>query len=236
MNGYVLLHRKIVDWEWYTDVNTKTLFLHLILLANHKDKQWRGKTIKRGELVTSRGTLAEQTGLSVQQVRTSLKKLQSTNDITIKTTNKNTLIMVVKYDFYQSDKPTKKEISTNNQPTEQPSNNHQVTTNNNDNKNNKLYIVPIIDYLNTLADKKYTYKNKEFNKLILGRIHDGYTVEQLKEVIKKKCDDWIGTQYEKYLTPTTLFRPSNFETYLNAKETKHKANTTSDVYKGMVKY
>jgi hypothetical protein len=42
MNGYIKLHRKLVDWEWYTDIPTKTLFIHLLLVANHKPNKWRG--------------------------------------------------------------------------------------------------------------------------------------------------------------------------------------------------
>lgn len=121
MNGFVLLHRKMVDWEWYTDINVKALFIHLILMANHSDQKWRGQVVKRGELVTSIGNLAAQNGMTVMQVRTALKKLQKTGDVTIKTTSKNTVIMVVKYDFYQAE--------------QQPSNN-QITTNNNDNNVN----------------------------------------------------------------------------------------------------
>ena len=140
MNGFVLLHRKIVDWEWYTDINTKCLFIHLILLANHKDEKWRGETVKRGTCVTSLGNLSAQTGLTFQQVRTSLKKLERTGDITIKATNKNTVIMLVKYDFYQSEMQTivernNKQI-TSQSTINQQSNNKQVTTNNNDNNVN----------------------------------------------------------------------------------------------------
>ena len=44
--GWIKLHRKFLKWEWYSDINTKSLFLHLLLTANHKDKQWQGITVK----------------------------------------------------------------------------------------------------------------------------------------------------------------------------------------------
>ena len=44
-----------------------------------------------------------------------------------------------------------------------------------------------------------------------------YHTEDLKAVIDKKVAEWKGTEFEKYLTPETLFRPSNFEKYLNQK-------------------
>lgn len=136
MNGFVLLHRKMVDWEWYTDINVKALFIHLILMANHSDQNWRGQVVKRGELVTSIGNLAAQNGMTVMQVRTALKKLQKTGDVTIKTTSKNTVIMVVNYDFYQAEQQTNNTQNNNQVTIEQQTNNNQITTNNNDNNVN----------------------------------------------------------------------------------------------------
>lgn len=239
MNGYIRLYRKIVDWEWYTDTKTKALFIHLLLLANHDDKKWRGEIIKRGELVTSRSSLSSQTGLSEQQIRTSLRKLQSTNDITIKTTNKNTLIMVVKYDFYQSDEQTKMERATNGLTNNQPSSNHQITTNKNDKNNkkekNNIYSrVPddvdlsiaeneeipyeeIVGYLNNLANTNYRYQTIATKDKIKARWDEGFRLSDFKTVIKNKCDDWLNTELEKYLRPETLFG-NKFESYLNQKQ------------------
>jgi DNA-binding transcriptional MocR family regulator len=101
MDGWIKLHRKMLDWEWYNNNNTKIVFLHLLLTANHKEKKWKGITIKRGQKLTSIQHLAEDTNLSTQQVRTALDKLKSTNEITTKSTNKNTLITIEKYSDYQ---------------------------------------------------------------------------------------------------------------------------------------
>ena len=92
MEGWIKLHRKLTEWEWYKDNNTKSLFIHLLLMANHKDGRFQGQEGKRGQLITGRKVLSVQTGLSEQQIRTGLNKLISTNEITIKTTNKNSLI------------------------------------------------------------------------------------------------------------------------------------------------
>jgi len=76
-------------------------------------------------------------------------------------------------------------------------------------------IKEIIDYINLVCSKHYTYKNSSYNKKIRARLKDGYTVEDFKTVIDKKFTTWHGTEFEMYLTPDTLFRPGKFETYLN---------------------
>ena len=136
MEGWIKLHRKMVDWEWYNDTNVKIIFLHLLLTVNHKEQKWRGQTVLRGQKLTSIEHLADDVGLTIQQTRTALKKLKSTNEITIKTTNKNTLITIEKFNDYQVDikennKQNNKQSNnplTNNQQT----NNKQITTNKNE--------------------------------------------------------------------------------------------------------
>ena len=135
--GWIKLHRSLLDWEWYDDINVMRVFLHCLLMANHKDKKYRGAVVERGSFLTGRDTLASQTGLTVQQIRTSLNKLKSTNELTIKSSKQGTVIQVVSYDKYQE--------VTNESTTHQPDSNQIVTTNKK-NKNKKN------EKKNTLAD------------------------------------------------------------------------------------
>lgn len=116
--GYVKDWRKILEWEWYTDYKTCHLFRHCILKANIEDKQWRGQEIEKGSFITSLENLSKETGLSVQNIRTSFKKL--TNELTIKTTNRNTIISIKNYENYQG---LTNELTINQQTT-----NKQLTT------------------------------------------------------------------------------------------------------------
>lgn len=141
--GWISLYRMFTEWGWYKDQNVKSLFLHCLLKANFKDKPWKGITIKRGQFVTSINTLCKELGLSYQQVRTALDKLSATKEITCESTNKYTLITVIKYSDYQSaERFTNKVVNMlgNNQPTinQQSSNNQITTTNNVNNSNNSL--------------------------------------------------------------------------------------------------
>ena len=103
-NGFIVLHRKIIKWEWYTDNNVFKLFLHLLLRANHEDKYWRGILVKRGQLITSIKHLSDETGLSIKQVRTALDKLKSTGEVVLKGQSRYTLVTIEKYSDYQDKK------------------------------------------------------------------------------------------------------------------------------------
>lgn len=136
MQGWITLHRKLINWGWYPDVNVSRVFVHLLLVANHKQGEFLGTKVKRGQFITSYQKLSNATFLTIKQVRTALRKLESTGDISVRTTNKFTLITVSNYDAYQSDDieqgQTKGKPKANGGQTE----GKQRATNNNDNNNN----------------------------------------------------------------------------------------------------
>ena len=107
-NGFVKLHRSILKWEWYDDVNTKVVFLHLLLTVSIEDTKWHGITVKRGSRVSSYAKLAEETGLSVRQVRTAIAHLEATGEATRTKYQKYTVFAINNYDEYQTttSKPT----------------------------------------------------------------------------------------------------------------------------------
>lgn len=129
---FAIFFRKIFDWEWYTDSKTFHLFFHCVLRANHEPNSYQGIPLKRGQFVTGRKKLSVETGLSEQEVRTILKRLKSTNEITIQSNHRNSIITVNNYDEYQSFYAKKRKI---NQQT-----NREITTNNNNIYNTKEYI------------------------------------------------------------------------------------------------
>lgn len=149
MEGWICLYKKLINWEWYQDGNTCRLFIHLLLLANYEDKYWQGQLIKRGQLVTSLEHLSDDLGLSVQQIRTSIKKLKSTGEITSKATNKYTLVTIERYEDYQS----KEEKATSKITNEQQTNNKQITTTNNITNINKIKLNYLYLYITEKADK-----------------------------------------------------------------------------------
>lgn len=146
VNTWIKLYRKFIEWEWYTDVNCKVVFIHLLITANNKPKRWQGREIGIGEVITGRNALAEEVGLSVQQVRTALKKLSDSGEIEIENTNRFSVIKMVNFQKYQEkskNQPSNNQVrdleaqrfesggtcEDNQQITnKQPSDNHQITT------------------------------------------------------------------------------------------------------------
>ena len=130
--GHIKVDRKIINWEWYNDANMVHLFLHLLIKANYKTGKFQGITVRRGQLITGRLKLATVLGLTEMQIRSCLNKLKSTNEITVKVTNRFSIITVCKYDDYQSLK--ERDNQQDNQPAiqqitnKQPTDNQQITT------------------------------------------------------------------------------------------------------------
>lgn len=99
--GRISLHRKILVWEWYSDINTCRLFIHMLLKANWKEGKFRGTTVPRGSFVSSIDKLSEETSLTKREIRTAISHLKMTGEVTVKTTNKYSIFTIENYDFYQ---------------------------------------------------------------------------------------------------------------------------------------
>lgn len=129
---FVKISESITDWDWYQDSNTSRLFIHCIIKANWKDGKFQGKEIKRGSFVTSTKKLSLELGLSEQNIKTAIKHLKHSGDITSKGQSKYSIITVLNYDKWQ--KSNKQSNSQNNNEanehvtSNQPASNQQVTT------------------------------------------------------------------------------------------------------------
>ena len=90
----------------------------------------------------------------------------------------------------------------------------------------------IIDYLNLKAKTNYKVTSKKTQQLINARFKDGFKVEDFRKVTDKKCIEWLGTEFEKFLRPETLFG-AKFEGYLNQRNTPAtKSNNKDSIFRG----
>ena len=208
-NGFIYLHRKMKDWEWYSDNNIRGVFIHLVLFANHENNNWQGTEIQRGQIVVGRNELSKTLGISQQSIRTTIKKLKSTNEITTKSTNKYTIITIIKYDDYQNNRVKLTNKTTSKLTNEQPTTNQQLTTNNKDNKDNNINKEQLL--ATDVAVKEPDEVNLllgEFKKDINPTINFGNTTQ------RKSCMDLIKQfGYEKVLNTLNYYRTIQTDKY-----------------------
>ena len=132
MNGFIKLHRSMLEWEWYTDPITMRVFIHLLLNASFKESRFMGMEVHPGQVITGRKALAEQLEISERQVRTALKRLKSTNEVTIKTTSKFSVVTIEKWGVYQGveskNDQVNDQVSDQQVTSKRPASDQQVTT------------------------------------------------------------------------------------------------------------
>ena len=118
--NWIKLHRQILNWEWYSDTNTFRVFMHCLLMAQRDDYKYRGVQLKAGQFTTGIFEMADILGLSAQQVRTALKKLEKSGEINKQSTSRYSIITVKNWKVYQTNN---KQITN-----EQQTDNNQITT------------------------------------------------------------------------------------------------------------
>ena len=102
-NGYIKEYRSLISWGWFKDPFTAHLWEYLRLAANWDEAVFKGKPVRRGEVVTSYPAMAEATGMSVQNVRTAIRHLKQTGEIEMKSFRDFSIVTIVNYEKYQSD-------------------------------------------------------------------------------------------------------------------------------------
>ncbi len=162
--GFIKIYRSMKHWEWYTDGNTMRVFFHLLLNANWEDSRYRGHEVPKGSLVCGRKKLAEDLKMSEREIRTSLNHLKSTNELTIKSTNRFSIITIVNWEKFQccDEKATNK--ATNNETNKRPTSDHIKEIKNKRNK----------EYYNTRFDANE------------GFIKGNYNFDELERETKEK--------------------------------------------------
>lgn len=134
MDGnYIKISRSILEWEWYSDINTCRLFIHMLLKANWKNGKFKGLDVPRGSFVSSIVNLSEETQLTQREVRTAISHLKTTGEVTSKSTSKFTVFSIKNYDLYQTNDRQNDIQATN----ERHSNDIQTTTIEESNKERK---------------------------------------------------------------------------------------------------
>ena len=190
LNGWIKLHRGITDWGWYSDPNTKAVFLHLLLTANLEDKEYLGHKIPAGSTVIGLNSLSNKLGMSVQQVRTALEKLQRTGEISKKATNKFSVVTIEKWSFYQGDdRESNKQITNEQQSNNNPITNEQQTDNKRITTPKEYKNIRIKEYKNK-EDIEKDNNNNNYNKRPYGTYTNVYLTDEEFDRFIKAYPNW----------------------------------------------
>jgi len=104
MDGYIYLYRTLKNWRWYKHLETRCIFIDLLLSASYQDRQVGEITLEPGQVITSIRRLSADNGISERSVRTSLNRLEKTGELTQRTTHRYTIITLANWASYQSSK------------------------------------------------------------------------------------------------------------------------------------
>ena len=241
MAGWIKLYRELGDKPIWLESTSdqRSVLIALLMMVNYEPNkwEWQGKQYEcmPGQVITSLPKIAERSGkgVSIQNVRTALKRFEKLGFLTDESTNKNRLITIVNWAIYQGsdDEPnrqTNKQLTGNQQAA-----NRQLTAIKNirtkEGKNKEVKDIveqepdpipyrEIIDYLNQKAGKSFKHSAAGNKKVIKARWNEGYKLDQFKRVIDVKCQDWLNDEnMNQYLQPSTLFG-NKFDQYLNQRK------------------
>jgi DNA replication protein DnaD len=150
MQGFISLHRKLMNNPIWGDPNYLKLWVYCLFKATHQEhEQLVGNQmvkLQRGQFITGRNALAEDLNRGVkpkQQLDNLtwfryLKNLETWGMLNIKTTNKFSVVTIDKYEFYQDVFNKVEQGSEHQMNSKRTSNEHQMNTNNNVNKGNNV--------------------------------------------------------------------------------------------------
>ena len=187
--GYIKLHRKFTKWQWYDDPNTVRVFIHLLLTASWEHSEFGGCEIRPGQVVTGRRRLAKDLKMSERAIRTALEHLKSTNEITIKSTNRFSIITIVKWSEYQIGEPTSTSKTTNKSTNNRPTKGQKTTTLKNRKNIKEVGGQPSFDSVLSLFKERGYKSNPQ-------RFFDYYQSTGWKRKNGKAITDWVKVAEE----------------------------------------
>ena len=237
MSGWIKIYKQFKDWEWYNKSEMVHLFIHCLLKANFKDGSFQGITVEKGSFITSLKHLSEETNISIQTIRTCLKKLQLTKEINVKSTSKLTKITICKYEGYQVD-----DVQANKQVTnKQQTTNKQLTTieEEKEYKEEKEYsniesidFDVLLKFINDSFDRKVKLINYKAKKQFKARLKNGYTKEDIKQcILNLKSNTYHKENGYQYCTPEFISRQDTLDKYSSLKQQKENLSLEQQILK-----
>lgn len=203
-NGFILLHRSILEWEWWGNLNTSRLWITLLLLASWQEKRHEGLQLQAGQVVATYPELSELSGLSYTAVRVAINHLKTTGEIAVKVTNKYSLITIANWTLYQQEGGKKTRKTAAKKAGEQQANNRQTADNGDihlitNKQGNNETSIGTSRFTPPTVEEIRSYCKKRNNSVDPQRFYDYYQSNGWK-VGKNPMKDWqaaIRSTWEK---------------------------------------
>jgi len=240
--GYVHLWRKSIDAGWIRNHKLWALWTWCLLKASYREHDIIvGRQVVHlmpGQFIFGRKKAAEETGLTEQEIRTIIELLKKAGNLTIRSTNKFSIITLMNWHIYQG-------ANIGNQPADQPTTNQQLTTNNKGKKGKNISVVHHADekvsleegvreILSLLNEKRAEIGGNGVRPITAtGELEarlKAHSVVEVCRVILIKAADTHFIKNPHFFHPRTLFRKSNFEAYLDEAELVRAARARGDVW------
>jgi len=224
--GWIQLHRSLLDSKVWIKHNATRVWIWCLLKANHKVNHVSWKTgigstvvtVQPGQFVTGRNSGHEETGLAASTWVDAMKFLQKEKMITLKPDTHYTLVTITNWKLYQEVLPHVQQATvpaSDNQPTgtQHPS---DTIKNEEKGKNDKKEeeAIYILQQFNQITGKSFKSRPENLNP-IKERLAEGYEPNVLISVIEKKSHQWLrDDKMNRSLRPVTLFNKEKFENYV----------------------
>ena len=239
--GWIKLHRGITDhWLWDCEFSYAQAWIDLLLKACHKPNKLMIKgqlvELKRGQQARSEVTLSKEWKWSRGKVRRFINQCEKDGMIECKATHLTSIITICNYDSFQGVDTSGGTASDTTGDTA----NGQQTVHKQEVKNLRSKestmsselddgVSAVIEKINSITGKKLMASTKAHRENISARLREGHSVQELISVVEVKAAEWMGTKYEAYLVPSTLFTPKNFARYLAESSIAARTMTAEEV-------
>lgn len=241
-NGdFVKLNRKMLEWEWYKNEHTKSVFIHCLLKAYWRDTKYQGGVIKRGSFHTTYPKLSNELDLTEREIRTAIAHLKSTGELSVKTTNKYSIITVNNYELYQlKDSQNDSQVSGKSQSIVSPL---SAIEEYKEDKKIKEYNISsslhsVVDAWNSLSEygikpiSKLTSGTKRYDSLV-ARLNQYGLDDVLKAIENIKHSDFlqgrVNSKRQWVITFDWFVLPNNFPKVLEGQYGSSNTSSTTDL-------
>jgi len=236
MSGWIKLHRSLLEWDWYGDINATRLLIHLLLSVNYEDKKWRGQDVKAGSIILSWETLSKAVGLSVKQCRTAMQKLENSGEVARQRADQWQVITLCKWDKLQgceNDVADKRAVRGQTKGRQRATTKEYKEIEERKEDKESLNYVLLLQFINKTFNRKFTVISESAKRSFNARLKEGYTKEHIMNAILSVSRDQFHIDNKfKFASPDYFSRSKTLDQHGNAISKPKLGTADNPIYTG----